>query len=174
MSTAEASATAITTTWPAGFPADAKGINGFAVREVDAPAEAVYQWLLRPDLQTEFYGALRGVRGKGDAWPALSAGATISFFIGPLFIPPMKVLRADPQLLSVAWGSKAPGFQACHCFTVQAIDSKRSVLRSDETWVGPVARAIGPLTKGVLQKVQTDWCTAVARAATTHPSGPPA
>lgn len=174
MSTAEASATAITTPWPAGFPAEAKGFSGFAVREVAAPAESVFQWLRRVDLHPEYYAALRGVRHHGGAWPAVEAGTKLSFFLGPLFVPPIKVVQADPALLSVAWASAAPGFKACHCFTVKAIDEQHSLLRSEEAWVGPAARLIKPGAKAILQKVQTDWCAAIARAATTHPAGPPA
>ena len=173
MSTAEAKATSITTPWPKGFPADAAGITGFAVREVAAPAEAVYRWLLRPDLHTEFYKALRGVKRVAGPGPELAVGTRLSFFLGPLFIPPVKVVQADPQLLSVAWAGGGPGMKACHCFTVKAIDANRSVLRSEEKWVGPVARAIGPVTKGGLQKVQTDWVEAVVKAATRYPAGPP-
>ncbi len=174
MSTAEASASSITTPWPAGFPADAKGISGFAVREVAAPAEAVYRWLLRPDLHPEFYPALRGVRRASGAWPVLEVGTKLSFFLGPLFVPPVKVVQADPALLSMAWAGGGPGLKACHAFTVKPIDESRSLLRSEELWVGPAARLIAPLAKGTLQKVQTDWCAAVARAATAHPAGPPA
>jgi hypothetical protein len=85
----------------------------------------------------------------------------------------VKVVQADPALHSVAWAGGGPGLKACHCFTVKAIDANRSLLRSEEKWVGPMARITGPLTKGALQKVQTDWAEAIAAAATRHPAGPP-
>ena len=73
----------------------------------------------------------------------------------------------------MAWAGGGPGLKACHAFTVVPVDEGRSLIRSEERWVGPAARAIGPLVKGPLQKVQTDWCEAVVRAATAHPAGPP-
>lgn len=174
MSTAEANANLISTPWPAGFPAEQPGIVGFAVREVAAPADAVFQWLLRPELHTEYYGALRGVRHVSGPWQPIGVGTRLSFFLGAIFVPPVKVVQADPELLSMAWAGGGPGLKACHAFTVKAIDDSRSLLRSEEKWVGPVARATGALTKGTLQKVQTEWVEAVARAASQNPAGPPA
>lgn len=173
MSTAEAGSSTITTPWPAGFPAERSGVVGFAVREVAAPADAVYAWLLRPDLHVDFYKALRGVKRTNGGAPELEVGSKLSFFLGPLFVPPVKVVQADPELRSLAWAGGGPGLKACHCFTVQPIDDQRSVLRSEEKWVGPVARATGFLTKSTMQKVQTEWAEAIAAAAARHPAGPP-
>ncbi|MEH3054707.1 MAG: hypothetical protein PGN13_12000 [Patulibacter minatonensis] len=173
MSSAATDVTSITTPWPAGFPAHKPGPRGFAVREVAAPADAVYEWLLRPDLHVEHYRGLHHVKLYGGA-RKLAEGTTVSFFLGPLFVPPMKVVQADPQLRSLAWASNAPGFKACHCFTVKPIDDDRSLLRSEELWVGPAARATGLLTAPVIQKVQTDWVEAVVALANRHPAGPPA
>jgi hypothetical protein len=174
MSTAEAATPTITTPWPAGFPADQPGIRGFAVREVAAPADAVFQWILRPDLHPEFYRGLRAVRRTSGAWPVLEVGTKLTFMLGPLVVPPVKVVQADPALRSMAWAGGGPGLKACHAFTVAAIDAERSLVRSEELWVGPAARLLAPVVRGPLQKVQTEWCEAVARAATAHPAGPPA
>lgn len=174
MSTAASASTTITTPWPAGFPADKPGIVGFAVREVPAPADAVFQWLLRPELHAEYYGALRGVKHVSGDWQPIGVGTRLSFFLGPLFVPPVKVVQADPALRSMAWAGGGPGLKACHAFTVAELDEGRSLLRSEEKWVGPVARATGALTRGTLQKVQTDWVEAVVKAATRYPAGPPA
>lgn len=173
MSTASDRSSTITTPWPAGFPADRSGITGFAVREVAAPADAVYQWLLRPDLHGEFYKALHGFKLRSGGGPELEVGHTVSFFLGALFVPPVKVVQADPELRSFAWAAGGPGMKACHCFTVQPIDEHTSLLRSEEKWVGPVARLISPVVKGQLQKVQTEWAQAIADAAARHPAGPP-
>uniref|UniRef100_UPI0028E4021C hypothetical protein n=1 Tax=Bradyrhizobium cosmicum TaxID=1404864 RepID=UPI0028E4021C len=61
----------------------------------------------------------------------------------------------------------------CHAFTVEPLSATRSVIRSEELWVGPVARATGFLTKGQIQAVQTRWTEAIVAAATAHPAGPP-
>ncbi len=86
MTAASADATTITTPWPAGFSEEAPGIRGFAVREVAAPADAVYAWILRPDLQEPYYGALRRVRTSVGA-ADLTVGATASFLLGPCWCP---------------------------------------------------------------------------------------
>ncbi len=147
------------------------GIRGFAVREVAAPADAVFAWILRPDLQEPYYGALRRVRSSVGA-ADLTVGATASFMLGPLLVPKVKVVQADPELRSMAWVGGGPGLSACHAFTVKPLDAGRSLLRSDEIWTGPAARLLGPVARGGLQKVQTDWAEALVRAATAHPAGP--
>ncbi|MFT4035181.1 MAG: hypothetical protein QM679_06370 [Patulibacter sp.] len=174
MSTAEPETRSITTAWPVGFPADAKGVVRFAIREVAAPADAVYRWLLRPDLHAQYYGALRGVRRVSGAWPVIEVGTRLSFLLGPIFVPQVKVAQADPTLRSMAWIGGVPGLKICHAFTVKALDEQHSLLRSEEAWVGAVARLLAPAVAGQLQAVQTDWCAAVVRAATAHPAGPPA
>lgn len=171
MTAASADATTITTPWPAGFSEEAPGIRGFAVREVAAPADAVYAWILRPDLQEPYYGALRRVRTSVGA-ADLTVGATASFLLGPLLVPKVKVVQADPELRSMAWTGGGPGLRACHAFTVKPIDDGRSLVRSDEIWTGPAARLLGPVARGGLQRVQTDWAEALVRAATAHPAGP--
>ncbi|MDQ8044055.1 MAG: SRPBCC family protein [Patulibacter sp.] len=174
MSTAASSESLITTTWPEGFDARNPAIAGFAVREVAAPAESVFAWIRRPDLHTEYYKGLRGVRKAGGAWPQLEVGSKVSFFLGALFVPPVKVVQCDPVGFHFAWAGGGPGIDAVHAFTVVATSDTTSLLRSEEVWQGPVSKLIKPVAAGTLQKVQTDWAAAIAAAASQHPLGPPA
>ncbi|MBJ7472113.1 MAG: SRPBCC family protein, partial [Solirubrobacteraceae bacterium] len=173
MTNATADATAITTTWPSGFPAHKAGVGAFAVREVAADADAVFAWLRRVDLHESYYGALRMVRRRGGAWPVLEQGTAFSMLLGGLFVPYIKVTKLDTTERSLAWGSNTPLFSACHAFTVKPIGEGRSLIRSEERFVGPIARVVKPVAAGQLQKVQTEWTEAVVRAATAFPAGPP-
>jgi hypothetical protein len=174
MSTTVADERAISTIWPEGFRAERASAGGFAVREVAAPADAVFAWIRRVDLHPEFYRGLRLVRRIGGAWPELDEGSKLGFLVGATYIPVVKVIKCDPQQRSFAWGGGGPGFTVCHAFSVVPIDEHRSLVRSDEQWVGPVAKATSLLTTPAIQKVQTQWAEAIARAAQTHPGGPPA
>lgn len=172
-SSTAASASAISTTWPAGFPADRPGVGGFAVREVEAPADAVFAWIRRVDLHPEFYRGMRFVKRLGGAWPELDKGSRLTFTLGATFVPMVQVTKLDAQERSMAWGGVLPGLAICHAFTVAELSATRSVVRSDELWVGPVARATGFVTKGQIQAVQTRWTEAIVAAASAHPGGPP-
>lgn len=168
---------AITTVWPAGFDPDAAGPSGFAVREVAAPAESVFAWIRRVDLHPEYYRGLTGltgVRSRGGAWPVLEQGSKLSFALGRLPIPTCTIVQCDPQEFRLAWAGKGPGLSAVHAWTVQAVDAKTSLLRSEEKWTGPVGVALGLPTGWRLQQVQSQWADAVAAAATAYPGGPPA
>lgn len=166
-------ASAITTTWPEGFDAGKPGVGGFAVREVEAPADAVFAWIRRVDLHPEFYRGMKFVKRLGGPWPALDKGTKLSFTLGATFIPYLQVIKCDPATRSLAWGGGVPGLSICHAWTVEPLSDTRSVIRSEELWVGPVARATGLLTKPQIQKVQTVWAEAIVKAATAHPAGPP-
>lgn len=173
----EGSAAAITTVWPSGFDADASGPSGFAVREVAAPAGAVFAWLRRVDLHPEYYTGLMGLSGvkhKGGAWPELDAGSKLSFALGHLPIPAVRISQCDVAELRLAWSGGGPGLSACHAWTVLPTGADTCLLRSEEKWVGPTARVLGVATQWRLQQVQSDWAQAVADAATAYPAGPPA
>jgi hypothetical protein len=174
MSTTATGERAITTIWPEGFRADQASAGGFAVREVDAPADAVFAWIRRVDLHPEFYGGLRAVRRVGGAWPQLDKGSSLRFLVGTTYVPYVKVLKCDPVERSFAWGGNLPGISVCHAFSVVPIDEHRSLIRSDEQWAGPIAKATSLLTTPQIQKVQTQWAEAITLAASTHPGGPPA
>lgn len=173
MTSAIADASAITTSWPDGFDATAPSVGGFAVREVAAPADAVFAWVRRLDLHPQFYPALRLVGRVGGPWPQLDVGSKARFMVGATFVPLVKVLKCDEAERSMAWGGGLPGLTICHGFTVKAVDEHRSLIRSEELWIGKVATMTGALTQGTMQKVQTEWAEAIARAATAHPGGPP-
>ncbi len=172
MSTSTA-ASAISTTWPEGFPSHKEGVSGFAVREVDAPADAVFAWVRRVDLQPPYYKGMRFVRRIGGAWPELDKGSKLTFTLGATFVPFVQVVKCDPQTRSFAWGGNLPGLSMAHAFTVEPISESRSVVRSEELWVGPVAKLIGFAVKPQLQAVQTRWAEALAAAAAAYPAGPP-
>lgn len=167
--TAEAS---ITTTWPAGFQAHKKGVGGFAVREVQAPADAVFAWVRRIDAQGPYYQDLKYVKSYGGPWPELGKGSKVAFLIGATFVPFVRVIECDAQARRLAWGGNLPGLSICHAFTVQAIDDQRSLIRSEELWVGPIATATAALIRPQIQKVQTRWAEGIVLAAEAHPAGP--
>ena len=167
-------ASAITTKWPKGFQAERAGAGGFAVREVEAPADAVFAWIRRLDLHPEFYGPLRFVRRFSGAWPVVDKGTALTFTIGLTFVPFLKVTHCDPAERSLAWGGGGPGLAICHAWTVEPIDEHRSLIRSEERWVGPIGQALRLVTQPTIQKVQTQWTEAIVRAAQAHPAGPPA
>ncbi len=173
MTNAAADASAITTNWPAGFPAHKAGYAGFAVREAPADADAVFAWIRRIDLHEAYYPALRMVRRRGGAWPELEKGTAFGMLLGAVFLPYIKVTKVDATERSLGWGANTPLFSACHTFTVKPIGEGRSLIRSEERFVGPVARAIKPAVAGQLQKIQTEWTEAIVRMVTAHPDGPP-
>src|SRR5690349_7022952 len=108
MTNATADASAITTNWPAGFPAHKAGYTGFAVREVEADADAVFAWIRRIDLHPAYYPALRGVKRRGGAWPELEKGTAFGMFLGPVALPYIKVTKVDPVERSLGWGANTP------------------------------------------------------------------
>ncbi|MDO9395608.1 MAG: hypothetical protein Q7T71_03590 [Herbiconiux sp.] len=169
-----ASASGITTSWPSSFPAHKPGVGTFAVREVEASADAVFAWVRRIDQQPPFYKGMKFVRRLSGPWPQLDKGSVISFTLGATFIPMVKVIKCDPETRSFVWGGGLPGLTMAHAFTVEPISDTRSLLRSEELWVGPVAQLIAPGVRGPMQAVQTRWAEALAAAAKAHPAGPPA
>ncbi len=174
MTNATADASAITTIWPSGFPAHKDGFAGFAVREVEADADAVFAWIRRVDLHEGYYPALRFVRKRGGAWPQLEKGSAFSMLIGGLFIPYIKVTKVDEAERSLGWGSNTPLLSVCHSFTVKPIGNGRTLIRSEERMVGPLAKVLKPVAAGQLQKVQTEWTEALVRMVGAFPDGPPA
>lgn len=174
MTNATADANAIQTAWPAGFPAHKSGFAGFAVREVQADPDAVFAWIRRVDLHEQYYPALRFVRRRGGAWPVLEQGSAFSMLLGGLFIPYVKLTKVDATERSLGWGSNTPLLSVCHAFTVKSVGEGRTLIRSEERLVGPLAKALKPVAAGQLQKVQTEWAEALVRMVAQHPDGPPA
>lgn len=173
MTNATADATAIQTIWPERFPAHKDGFAGFAVREVQADADAVFAWIRRVDLHEQYYPALRFVRKRGGAWPVVEKGTAFSMLIGGLFIPYVKITQVDPELRALGWGSNTPLLSVCHAFTVKSVGDGRTLIRSEERIVGPLAKALKPVAAGQLQKIQTDWTDALVKMVSQHPDGPP-
>jgi hypothetical protein len=163
---------AISTTWPSSFPAHKGGVGTFAVREVEAPADAVFAWIRRIDQQPPFYKGMKFVRHLSGPWPELDRGSMISFTLGATFIPMVKVIVCDPEARSFVWGGGLPGLTIAHAFTVEPKGEHHCLVRSEERWVGPVAQLIAPGVKGPMQAVQTRWAEALAAAAKAHPAGP--
>lgn len=174
MTNATADASAIQTIWPEGFPAHKDGFAGFAVREVQADPDAVFAWIRRVDLHEQYYPALRFVRRRGGAWPVVEEGTAFSMLLGGLFIPYVKLTKVDSTLRALGWGSNTPLLSVCHAFTVKAAGDGRTLIRSEERAVGPLAKAMRPVVQPQLQKVQTEWTEALVKMVTQHPDGPPA
>ncbi len=164
----------ITTVWPEGFNPNGPGVGAFAVREVAAPADAVFEWVRRVDLHADWYKGLHMVRRWKGAWPLVEKGTSLRFVVDGAFVPMVKVIQCDVAERRMAWGGGLPGLAICHAFTVEPIDESRSLLRSEEKWMGPVGKLVGGPASGTLQKVQTRWAEAITAAANAHPGGPPA
>lgn len=165
-------ASSITTVWPQGVEASGAAIVEFAVREADAPAQVAFDWLRRIDRHPEFYPGMRFTKHQKGAWPQAAIGTSFSFMVGATFVPAVKITHLDEDTRSLAWTGGAPGLFVCHAWTIKDLDGGRSVVRSEEIWDGPIAKLMKPVARGQIQKVQAEWATAVAAAASRFPQGP--
>jgi uncharacterized protein YndB with AHSA1/START domain len=155
--------------WPDEHTPDVSVFH--AVNELEMPAkpEAVWAWLVRPDLWPSYYSNARLIKHLGGAWPELELGSRFRWLTFGALITSEVIEYAPTERL--AWSAKSLAGSGHHGWVLQPRDGGTFV-RTEETQKGLGMRLIKPALRPLMVRMHQRWLEGLSRVASQ--GAPPA
>jgi uncharacterized protein YndB with AHSA1/START domain len=152
-----------TVNWPAGHePLDA-AINEINTGRSSASPEAVWAWLVRPDRWHVYYNNVRRVHHRSGPWPEIALSSRFSWTTFGARIT-TEVTECEP-FQRLAWSASSPGSRAHHAWLLTATDDGGTLIYTQETHHGTVARLLSPAMAPFMHRMHQRWVDGLSRIA---------
>lgn len=155
--------------WPDGHRPEQSRLHAVNELEIEAPREAVFAWLRRPELWPSFYGNCRWVRHLDGAWPQAQLGTRFRWFTFGVIVVSEIVEFEPPE--RIAWSAKELGARGHHAWVLSKRRRGRTYVRTEETQRGPAMLLAAPVMQPLMRRYHQRWLEGLARVAAQPPAG---
>jgi len=155
--------------WPEEHRPEVSAFHAVNELEIPAEPEAVWAWLVRPDLWPRYYSNARLIRHLGGPWPELEPGSRWRWLTFGALITSEVVEYTPAERL--AWSAKSIAGSGHHAWVLTRRDGGTFV-RTEETQKGLGMRLIKPALRPLMVRMHQRWLEGLARMASQ--GAPPA
>lgn len=151
--------------WPAGHEPEGAAIHAVNTATSQAPPEAVWAWLARPDHWGEYYNNARRVRHVSGRWPDVALGSVFTWVtFGAKVTTQITELEPFERL---AWTGRGLGSRGHHAWLLIARDDGGTDIRTEETQRGAASTLFRPMLKPNMLRMHQRWIDNLAALAET-------
>lgn len=149
--------------WPDGHRPDQSPLHAVNEIEIEAPREAVFAWIARPELWPSYYRNARWVRHLSGPWPNVELGTRFRWLTFGVIVVSEIVEFEPPE--RIAWSAKELGASGHHAWVLEKRGRGRTFVRTEETQRGPAMRLAGPVMGPLMTRLHQRWLEGLARTA---------
>jgi hypothetical protein len=155
--------------WPEEHTPERSAFHAVNELQVAAEPEAVWAWLVRPDLWPTFYSNAKFIKHLDGPWPVLELGSRFRWWSFGAFVT-SEVVAYEPER-KIDWDAKVLGGRGYHGWVLQAGDGG-TFIRTEETQRGWGIQAVKPVLRPMMVRLHQRWLEGLGQVAAEGP--PPA
>ncbi len=159
-----------TINWPEEHRPEVSAFLAVNKLQTDAPRDAVWAWLTRPDLWSSFYSNARLARGISGPWPEIELGSRFRWLTFGAMITSEVVEYDPPERL--AWSAKGLGARGHHAWVL--LERRGGTfIHTEETERGWGIAVAKPVLRPMMVRMHQRWLEGMAAKAAEGPPPPP-
>jgi Polyketide cyclase / dehydrase and lipid transport len=148
--------------WPPGHEPDGAVLHAVNDGRSSASPEAVWAWLIRPDLWSSYYSNARFMRHLDGPWPRVAPGSRFRWLTFGVLVT-SEIVEFEPPA-RLAWSADELGARGHHAWALAA-DGEGCRIHTEETQRGWAVRLARPAMQPLMTRFHQRWVDGLAGAA---------
>jgi len=155
--------------WPEEHTPENSAFHAVNELQVAAERDAVWAWLVRPDLWPTYYSNAKFIKHLEGPWPVLELGSRFRWLSFGAFVTSEVVTYEPGQRID--WDAKVLGGRGYHGWVLKP-EAGGTFIRTEETQKGPGIQVVKPVLRPMMVRLHQRWLEGLGRVAADGP--PPA